>query len=60
MKSWRTTIGGALLAIGSIMVQVSAPEWVSTLGGACVSVGGLIMGVHARDNKVTSKEAGAE
>lgn len=57
--SWKTTIGGALVAAG----QFSQPmlphgwEWVSvTLTG----VGALVLGASARDVNVTSKQAGAE
>lgn len=60
MKSWRTTIGGCLIAVGTIAVQVGTPDWIPAVGTALVSVGAVIGGLSARDNKVTSKEAGAE
>ncbi|NBU84164.1 MAG: hypothetical protein EBS21_06105 [Sphingomonadaceae bacterium] len=56
MKSWKTTLGGILVAAGQLLAPSLPPNytWVSaTLTG----LGGLILGVSARDNKVSTAEA---
>ena len=56
MKSWKTTIGGCLVAVGTVVVQISSPAWVPVVGTALVAIGSVFMGTSARDNKVTSEE----
>jgi len=56
MKSWKTTIGGLLIAGGQLSASALPPHllWISaTLTG----IGGLILGVSARDNKVSTEQA---
>ena len=59
MKSWKTTLGGVLLALAPVSKQVLPPayHWVSE---AFLALGGLIVGVAARDNGVTSEQAGVK
>lgn len=59
-KSWKTTLGGVLIALGTAMTQAQGVEWLPSVGAALVAIGALIGGVSARDNKVNSKDAGAE
>jgi hypothetical protein len=59
MKSWKTTLGGWLIAIGTPMTQVNDPTWVGLLGITFVTLGGVFM-TQARDNNVTSEEAHAK
>lgn len=60
MKSWKTTLGGALGALGTYLVTVDDPAWLQIIGQVFIGLGMLVMGLSARDNGVTSKEAGAE
>lgn len=61
MKSWRTTLGGVVAAIGSVLtVAVGVPHWVNVAGSALSAIGVALLGVTARDNGVTSKQAGLE
>lgn len=57
MKSWKTTIGGILAAAGAGLSAMSGFE---ELGAALTAIGIAIIGVSARDNSVTSRQAGAE
>jgi len=58
MKSWKTTVGGILLALapiaGSLEKSWSAPA--ATILGA---LGALLLGVNARDNDKSSEDVGA-
>ena len=59
MKSWRTTLGGVLLGASPILKNALPPNyhWVSD---ALLTIGGVILGTAARDNKVTSEQAGVK
>lgn len=59
-KSWRTTVGGILMAVGGPLSQTHEPSWLSPVGTALFSAGAALLGFSARDSMVTSKEAGAE
>jgi hypothetical protein len=58
MKSWKTTLGAALVGLGGA-VMVIDPEWVKA--GALICAAGTFFGLlFARDNKVTSEQARGE
>lgn len=62
-KSWKTTIGAVLTALGLILVQfdVVTEDQVQEVVGALTAIlGVLITGFAARDNGVTSSRAGAK
>lgn len=56
MKSWRTTVGGLLLAVGALIKPGLPPEY-NWVAEACIALGGLILGTSARDNIVSSEQA---
>lgn len=58
--SWKTTIGGAIGALGTFLTTVQDPPWVAIVGQVLVGLGMFIIGASARDNKVSSEEAGAK
>ncbi len=57
-KSWKTTLGGILMAIGSFLQTMDEPAWISVLGTTLVGLGGLLVGGSARDFNVSSKSTG--
>jgi hypothetical protein len=52
MKSWKTTIGGILLGIGTPLAAAGEGIY-KTIGVALATVGGLIIGLAAKDSNVT-------
>jgi hypothetical protein len=60
MKSWKTTACGAIGALGAYFIGIPDPEWLATVGKIMVGIGSVGVGFFARDNNVTSKDAGAE
>lgn len=60
MKSWKTTVGGLLIAAGSFLQTIDTPSWMPVLGISLVGIGGLIAGTSARDNDKTSEDVKAK
>lgn len=60
MKSWRTTLGGLLASAGQFIPWHALPEAWHWVGPALTGLGTLLLGLAARDNVVTSEEAGAK
>ena len=58
--SWKTTLFGTLSAIGAYLATVHDPAWVATVGKALMALGPMLLGWFARDNNVTSEQAGAK
>lgn len=55
--SWKTTLGGFLMAGGPALKGMLPAQW-SWIGDALLAIGGLIVGASARDNNVSSEDAG--
>jgi hypothetical protein len=64
MKSWKTTLGGvaAILAgLGLIAKMVSEGNYdAEKILGALTAIGAGFTGIFARDNNVSSEQAGAK
>lgn len=58
--SWKTTLGGAISAIGAFLITQDDPAWLSIVGQILMGLGTFIIGASARDNSVSSEEAGAK
>lgn len=56
MKSWKTTVCGAVAAVGSYMVTVPEPGWVATVGKVLVGIATAGIGFFARDNDKSSED----
>lgn len=52
MKSWKTTVGGILLGIGTPLVAAGDGIY-KTVGVVLSTIGGLIVGLAAKDSNVT-------
>jgi len=52
VKSWKTTIGGLLMALGTMMMQTT-DQLIHSIGVVCNAIGGLFLGLSAKDNNVT-------
>ena len=55
--SWKTTVAGILLGVGTPLSAAGEGIY-KTIGIALATLGGLLMGFSARDNKVSSEDAG--
>ena len=53
-SSWKTTLGGVLVAAGYVVEHMVDPK----IGEALKVAGTALIGVAARDNNVSSEEAG--
>lgn len=62
-SSWKTTVGGVVAALGSAMTAAflfgGVPQWVGAVGAGLTSLSIAWIGIVARDNDVTSEQAGA-
>ena len=54
MKNWKTTLGGILLALGSILPTLPIPEEYKWLAQVLTAVGGVLLGASAKDFNVHS------
>lgn len=59
MKSWKTTLCGALAALGAYLTTQPDPAWLATVGKVLSAVAVAGVGLFARDNDKTSADVGA-
>ncbi len=61
VKSWKTTIAGAIAALGVYLTGIENPEpaWLGTVGEIMGAAGALLVGLWARDNDKSSEAVGA-
>lgn len=50
--SWRTTVGGAMIALGTALKYALKPEY-AIIGDSLIGLGGLIVGASALDHAAT-------
>jgi hypothetical protein len=50
--SWKTTLGGIITAIGTLLTQMNDPT-MKLIGGVMAAVGALLLGLAAKDHDVT-------
>ena len=55
MKSWKTTVGGVLAAIGAWASNQGTPWWLYKAGPLLSGIGLVFLGASARDNNVPSE-----
>ena len=60
MKSWKTTLAGAIAALGTYLSSVNEPSWLHIVGQLMVGAGTFLIGMFARDNDKTSESVGAK
>lgn len=63
MTSWKTTVGGIAAALGSAATAAfmfgGVPQWFGAVGASLTALSVAWIGFAARDNNVTSEQAGA-
>ena len=57
-SSWKTTLGGVLMALSPVLANTLPSNW-HWLTEALAAAGAIVLGGFARDNNVTSEQAGA-
>ena len=55
MKSWKTTLFGAITALGTYLATIDDPI-IKTIGQILVVVGPVLLGIFAKDANVTGGE----
>ena len=58
-KSWKTTVSGIIAACGVGMTASSDPT-IQTVGKIVTVIGTVLAGLFARDNNVSSEQAGVK
>lgn len=58
MKSWKTTLGGSISALGLALVVID-PTW-TKIGLVISALGQFFSGMFGRDNNVSSEQAHAD
>lgn len=60
MKSWKTTLAGAIGALGVYIGSQTQYAWSGMAGQILTGLGTLLIGFFARDNDKTSEQVGAK
>ena len=57
--SWKTTLYGALAALGTWAMDAQDPAWLATAGKVMMALSVFLLGKNARDRNVSSEDEGA-
>ena len=60
VTNWKTTLGGALLALGPVLKTHGTAAWMFWLAEACQVIGALILGMAAKDSEWKKNAGGAQ
>jgi hypothetical protein len=60
MKSWKTTVCGIIAAAAAGVASADMDPIVTKIAGIIAAIATAALGYFARDNKVTSEDAGAK
>ena len=58
--SWKTTVAGAISALGVYLSTQTQYSWAPVTGQVLTGLGTFLMGMFARDNNVSSEAAGVK
>jgi sulfite exporter TauE/SafE len=58
--SWKTTVGGVAGSLGTILGATAHDDVMKGIAAIVGGIGILLLGLAARDNNVTSEQAGAK
>lgn len=58
--SWKTTVGGLAGSLGTTIAGFAHDDVMKGAGAILGGIGLLLLGLAARDNSVTSEQAGAK
>ncbi len=58
MKSWKTFASGLVAAVGLYLAKQTDPSWLHNIGDILSMIGTAGTGFFARDNNVSSEQAG--
>lgn len=59
-SSWKTTAGGIAGSVGTIVASMAHDDVMRGIAAIVSGAGLLLLGLAARDNNVTSEQAGAK
>lgn len=59
-KSWKTTVCGAVVALGTFFTTQTDWSWEPIVGKILTGVGVFLMGLFARDKDVSSEQQGVK
>lgn len=57
-KSWKTTVAGAISALGVFLSTQNQYSWAPVAGQVMTGLGTFLMGMFARDSNVSSEQQG--
>lgn len=60
MKSWKTTLFGAVTSLGVYLSTLHDPEWIGALGKLMAVSGPVLHGLFSRDNDKSSEDVAAK
>lgn len=56
MKNWKTTLFGAISALGVYFSTINDPSWMPTVGNILIGFGTFLVGFFAKDSNITNSQ----